>query len=111
MVEKIGKYQVLERIGRGGTGTIYKAQDPMLNRPVALKVTSADVEVTEELRAHFFRQAQACARLSHPNIITVYETGGADGRLFIVMEFLEGEDLKGLIAGGRTLGLEDKIAI
>ena len=98
MPEKIGKYQVLERIGRGGMGTIFKAHDPILDRPVALKVISTEIEVTDELRARFFREAQACARLSHPNIVTVYDMGEDDGRLYIVMELLEGEELRHLIA-------------
>jgi hypothetical protein len=111
MPEKIGKYRVLERIGRGGMGMIFKAHDPVLDRPVALKVISPDVEVTDELRARFFREAQACARLSHPNIITIYDMGEDDGRLFIVMELLEGEELRQLIAQRRTPPLEDKLSI
>ena len=82
-------------------GTVFKAHDPILDRTVALKVISGDVEVTDELRARFFREAQACARLSHPNIVTVYDMGEEAGRLFIVMEFLEGEELRHLIAQRR----------
>src|SRR5713101_3407269 len=111
MPEKIGKYQVLERIGRGGMGMIFKAHDPVLNRAVALKVISSEIEVTDELRARFFREAQACARLSHPNIVTVYDMGEDNGRLFIVMEFLEGEEIKGLINHRKPLALEDKLAV
>jgi predicted Ser/Thr protein kinase len=109
--QKIGKYEVRERIGRGGMGMIFKAHDPVLNRAVALKVISTDIEVTDELRARFFREAQACARLSHPNIVTVYDMGEDDGRLFIVMEFLEGEELRHVIAQRKALALEDKLAI
>jgi predicted Ser/Thr protein kinase len=109
--EKIGKYQILGRIGRGGMGTIFKAHDPVLNRPVALKVISTEVEVTDEIRARFFREAQACARLSHPNIVTVYDMGEDDGRLFIVMELLEGVELRRLIADRTPLAIEDKLSI
>jgi Protein kinase domain len=111
MPEKIGKYRILERIGRGGMGTVLKAHDPVLDRVVALKVISSDVEITDELRARFFREAQACARLSHPNIITVYDLADVDGHLFIVMEFLEGEELKQVIAQRRPLLLEDKLSL
>ena len=83
----------------------------MLSRPVALKVISTDVEVTDEVRARFFREAQACARLSHPNIVTVYDMGEDDGRLFIVMELLEGVELRRLIADRTPLALEDKLSI
>src|SRR5215470_4762521 len=111
MADRIGKYQILERIGRGGMGTIYKAHDPLLDRSVALKVISNEVEVTDELRARFFREAQACARLSHPNIVTVYEMGEENGRLFIVMEMLDGEELRRLLAQRKVLALEDKLTI
>src|SRR5499433_2969574 len=110
MPEKIGKYQVLERIGRGGMGMIFKAHDPILDRSVALKLISTDVEVTDELRARFFREAQACARLSHPNIVTVYDMGEDDGRLFIVMELLEGEELKRVVAKRPQLPVEDSLS-
>jgi hypothetical protein len=109
--EKIGKYKILERIGRGGMGTIFKAHDPILNRAVALKVISTDLDVTDEIRARFFREAQACARLSHPNIVTVYDMGEDSGRLFIVMELLEGVELRRLIADRAPLPLEDKVAV
>jgi Protein kinase domain/PEGA domain len=111
MIRKIGKYEVRERIGRGGMGMVFKAHDPVLDRAVAIKLISDDVDVTEELRARFFREAQACAKLSHPNIVTVYDMGELDGRLYIVMEFLEGEDLRHLIAQRRRLALEDKLAL
>src|SRR2546426_12846297 len=111
MPDKIGKYQVIERIGRGGMGMIYKAHDPVLDRAVALKVISTEIEVTDELRARFFREAQACARLSHPNIVTVFDMGEDEGRFFIVMEFLEGQELRNVIAKGKALPLEDKLSI
>jgi len=111
MAEKIGKYRVIEGIGRGGMGMIYKAHDPVLDRLVALKVISPEVEVTDELRARFFREAQACAKLSHPNIVTIYDMGEDDGRLYIVMELLDGVELRQLIARGNTLTLEDKLSI
>ena len=72
---------------------------------------SGEVEVTDELRARFFREAQACARLSHPNIVTIYDLGEANGRLFIVMEYLEGQELKHLIAQRTPLALEDKLSV
>ncbi len=111
MVERIGKYRILERVGRGGMGTVYKAHDPVLDRLVALKVISSESDVTDELKARFYREAQACAKLSHPNVITVYDLGEDQGQLFIVMEFLEGEELKGLIARRAPLSLEDKLAV
>src|SRR5262249_32129150 len=109
--EAIGKYQIVERIGRGGMGMIFKAHDPVLDRPVALKVISSEIEVTDELRARFFREAQACARLSHPNIVTIHDMGEDAGRLYIVMEFLDGEELRHYITTRKLLPLEDKLAV
>ncbi|HXJ79077.1 MAG TPA: protein kinase [Candidatus Methylomirabilis sp.] len=111
MPEKIGKYSIVERIGRGGMGTIFKAHDPLLDRLVAIKVISADVEVTDELRTRFFREARACARLSHSNIVTIYDIGEDDGRLFIVMELLEGQELRRMMADRTTMALQDKLSI
>ena len=111
MIEKIGKYRIIERIGRGGMGSVYKAHDPSLDRLVALKVVSAETDHTDELRARFFREAQACAKLSHPNVVTIHDLGEAGGNLFIVMELLEGDELRQLIARQAIAHLEDKLAI
>ena len=111
MPEKIGRYEDLKVIGRGGMGMIYKARDPVLDRSVALKVISS-FEVTADLRARFFREARACARLrEHPNIVTIHDMGEDEGRLFIVMELLEGEELRQLIARQTPLTLDQKLDI
>ena len=111
MIERLGKYQIEAQIGRGGMGAVYRARDPLLKRQVALKVISENIDVSDELRAQFFREAQACAQLSHPNIITIYELGEDEGRLFIVMEYLEGEELKQIITQRRHLPLENKLTL
>ena len=108
--EKIGKYEVIDVIGRGGMGTIFRARDPILQRSVALKVIS-NLEVTPELRARFFREAQACARITHPNIVIIHDMGEDNGRLFIVMELLEGEELRRVIARQAHLRLAEKLDI
>jgi eukaryotic-like serine/threonine-protein kinase len=111
MAEKIGRYEDLKVIGRGGMGMIYRARDPVLERSVALKVISS-FEVTADLRARFFREARACARLrDHPNIVTIHDMGEDDGRLFIVMELLEGEELQKIISRHAPLTLAEKLAI
>jgi eukaryotic-like serine/threonine-protein kinase len=110
MAERIGKYELVELIGRGGMGTIYRARDSVLGRSVALKMVSS-LEVTPELRTRFFREAQACARLSHPNIVTIHDMGEDAGRLFIVMELLEGEELRQLIARRAPITLEEKLTV
>jgi predicted Ser/Thr protein kinase len=109
--ETIGKYRIVEPIGRGGMGMIFKARDPVLDRLVAVKVISLEVEVSDDLRARFFREAKACAKLNHPNIVTVHDMGEDAGRLFIVMELLQGEELRQIIKASTPLALEDKLSL
>ncbi|MEM7156945.1 MAG: protein kinase [Myxococcota bacterium] len=90
--ETIGRYRVLERIGQGGMGTVFSAYDEGLDRKVAIKVLDSPGENTAA-SARLQREAQALARLSHPNVVTVHEVGEADGELFVVMEFLRGQSL------------------
>src|SRR5262249_21392514 len=112
MPERIGRYQILGRIGRGNAGTLFKAHDPLFDRAVALKLLPpSEIAVTDELLTRFFSKAQACLRLRHPNIVTVYDAGEDDGRLFIVMELLEGNDLRHVIAKGSPFTLEEKISV
>ena len=68
MAQRIGKYRILERIGRGGMGTVYKAHDTVLDRMVALKVISSEIDVSDDLKARFYREARACAQLNHPKL-------------------------------------------
>ncbi|MCL4267752.1 MAG: protein kinase [Anaerolineae bacterium] len=87
-----GRYQLEAEIGRGGMGVVYRAQDTLLNRSVAVKLLSAGTLGTEG-RARLLHEAQAAARLNHPNIITIYDAGEFEGASYIIMEMLEGESL------------------
>ncbi len=89
---KFGRYVIHDEIGRGGMGVVYKARDPKLDRYVALKVLSSSTTSTEEV-ARFTREAQAIARLRHPNIVTVHDVGEYLGMRYYAMELLEGESL------------------
>jgi serine/threonine protein kinase len=91
------RYTLLETIGAGGMAVVYKAQDTMLERPVAIKLLRQDYSNNEEFKKQFRLEAKSAANLSHPNIITVHDFGYDAGRLFIVMEYLPGKDLKYLI--------------
>ncbi len=110
-LEQIGKYRVLAKIGQGSMGEVYKGHDPFLNRFVAIKTITASLGADEEIRKRFLREAQSAARLNHPNIITVYDFGEEQGKIYMAMELLEGRDLKDHI-GSHSLGdLQQKLEI
>lgn len=111
MIEHLGKYQILGIIGRGGIGTVYRAFDPVLSRQVALKVVSSEGELSAEQKARLLREGKACAQLTHPNVISVYDLGEDAGRFFIVMELLEGADLRQLIGARATPSLAEKLSL
>ena len=90
---EFGRYRIVHRIGSGGMGTVYSAIDPTLDRTVALKVLHDKVE-SADAEQRLLREAQAMARLSHPNVVTVHDAGMKDGRPYVAMEFVEGYDLR-----------------
>jgi len=99
MIEKtISHYCITEEIGRGGMGVVYKAEDTKLKRDVALKFLPEHSAVTEEDRARFSQEAQVAATLNHPNMCTIHAIDESDGRLFIVMEYVDGVTLRDRIA-------------
>ena len=106
----ISHYIITEKLGEGGMGVVYKAEDTKLDRPVALKFLAPHLLRDDEARKHFEREAKAAARLDHPNICTVYEIDEAEGRTFIVMAYLEGETVREKIKA-RPLKLEDALEI
>jgi predicted Ser/Thr protein kinase len=106
---RLGKYELLEEIGRGGFGVVYKARDPDLKRPVAIKVLLPQLVSAPGFVARFHREAQAAANLKHPNIVDIHELGREQATEFIVMEFLEGKPLDQLVGGAELLSL-DRIA-
>ena len=111
-MEKIGKYEVLGQIGRGGMGVVYKAHDPHIQRTVAIKVLSERArEVNPDGTERFIREARLAGRLSHENITIVHEVGMLDQIPYIVMEFLEGEDLRQSISQCADLDLNQKINV
>ncbi len=94
-----GRYRILEEIGRGAMGRVYRAQDPLIERELAIKTLNPDLpaDALAEVRERFLREARSAGKLSHPNIVTVYDVGEQDGEAYIAMELLAGRPLKELL--------------
>ena len=95
---RLGHYCILEKIGAGGMGEVYRANDEQLNRVVALKILLPKDFSDEIARTRLLREAQAAARLNHPHICTIHEVGQANGIPYIAMEYIEGRPLSAVIA-------------
>jgi serine/threonine-protein kinase len=113
-IEALGKYEVKRQLGRGAMGTVYEGWDPIIARRVAIKTVrlpdASDPE-TEEALARFRREAQAAGRLSHPNIVGVFDYGETADLAYIVMEFVDGPPLKTLLDKHERFALADTLRI
>ena len=108
--QTISHYRITDKLGEGGMGVVYKAEDTKLERTVALKFLAAHLVSDEDVRKRFEREAKAAAALNHPNICTVHEIDAAEGRTFIAMAFIEGQGLDKKIAAG-PLKLDEALDI
>ena len=109
--QKLGKYNIVGKIGKGAMGEVYKGHDPVLNRFVAIKIIAETLGTDNDLVERFKREARNAAQLNHPNIITIFDFVEEEGHLYMVMELLEGQDLKELIKSGSPLTMEQILSI
>ncbi len=110
-VRQVGRYRILELLGRGGMATVFKAHDPGIDRIIAIKFLHASLCEDEEYRNRFLREARAAGMLTHPNIATVYDVGEIEGRPYIAMELLDGEPLSDMMARGATFTIKEVLEI
>ncbi|RLB35022.1 MAG: hypothetical protein DRH11_04125 [Deltaproteobacteria bacterium] len=109
-LSRVGRYQILETLGRGSMGLVYKALDPKINRLVAIKTIrfsdEFDEEVIQEIKERFFREAEVAGKLSHTSIVTIYDMGEDEDLTYMAMEYLEGEDLEKFVNKKNLLPVE-----
>jgi eukaryotic-like serine/threonine-protein kinase len=103
MIATLGRYKIVSEIGQGAMGVVYKAVDPIIDRTVAIKTINLNLsrQELEEYEARFQQEIKAAGRLNHPNIVTIYDVGKTDQVAYMAMEFLEGKELKDMIATGQ----------
>jgi serine/threonine protein kinase len=110
-IADIGKYHIIELIGEGAMGVVYRANDSVLDRTVAIKVMNESIARQDDLRKRFLHEAQAAASLQHPNVVCIYDLGDFNGHLFIAMEFIQGVDLEKLLETGEPIALQARLDI
>jgi serine/threonine protein kinase len=109
--DRLGDFEVLEIAGAGGMGVVYKARQKSLERDVALKVIKDEIASEPEFRERFLREAKLAASVDHPNVVTVYDVGDDDGRLYLVMQWIDGDDLRQVLDGSGRLTPKRSITI
>jgi serine/threonine-protein kinase len=113
MIKELGRYQIISELGQGAMGVVYKAKDPLIDREVAIKTINLSLaqEEREEYEARFYQEAKAAGRLSHPNIVTIYDVGRTDDIAYIAMEYLHGRELRDILNDERILPISQVIDI
>ena len=107
---QVGRFEIVEKLGAGAMGEVFRAHDPVLGRDLAIKVVTGGLSEDESARERFHREARAAAQLNHPNIITVHDFGEEQGMAYMAMELLEGQDLRDLLRKGGLTSLDEKLA-
>src|SRR5450432_2135957 len=108
-MRNLGRYEVLDELGSGSMGVVYRAHDTAIDRDIALKTIRTGVETEPEMRERFYREARSCGRLQHANIVTIYDLGEEARTAYIAMELLDGMDFRKLIDRRPELPVERKV--
>ncbi len=113
MISQLGRYQIISELGQGAMGVVYKAKDPLIDRDVAIKTINLSLaqEEREEYEARFYQEAKAAGRLSHPNIVTIYDVGRTEDIAYIAMEYLHGRELRDILNDNKILPIGQVIDI
>lgn len=113
MINRLGRYEVLGELGQGAMGVVYKAEDPLIDRVVAIKTINLGLALDEkeEYENRFYQEAKAAGRLSHPNIVTIYDVGKSGDVAYIAMEFLQGRELRDIMNDDGTLPVDQVLDI
>jgi eukaryotic-like serine/threonine-protein kinase len=113
MISQLGRYNIIGELGQGAMGTVYKAVDPLIDRVVAIKTITLSLALDEkdEYEARFYQEAKAAGRLSHPNIVTIYDVGKSGDIAYIAMEFLQGRELRDILNDGKRMPVDQVIDI
>lgn len=113
MISQLGRYEVIGELGQGAMGVVYKARDPLIDREVAIKTInlSLAMEERDEYEARFYQEAKAAGRLSHPNIVTIYDVGRSEDIAYIAMEYLHGRELRDILNETKLLPISEVLAI
>ena len=109
-LSQVGRFEIVDKLGAGAMGEVFRAHDPLLGRDVAIKVVTGRLGEDETARERFLREARAAAQLNHPNIVTIHDFGEEQGTAYMAMELLEGEDLRELLRKDALANLDDKLA-
>lgn len=113
MISHLGRYEIISELGQGAMGVVYKATDPLIDRIVAIKTINLGLaqEEKEEYEARFYQEAKAAGRLSHPNIVTIYDVGKSGDVAYIAMEFLQGREVRDILNEGQVLPVDQVLSV
>ena len=111
LVEHVGRYRILDKLGQGGMAAVYKAHDPSIDRTIAIKFLHTDLCRNEQYRSRFLREARVAGVLSHPNIVTVFDVGEIESRPYIAMELLDGTPLNEVVAAESRMPIREVVEI